>query len=118
MPGNRRSSKDCDSLRRFSPFVAGPTAGAGDPAQDTAEGVFYGMRAAIVWRLKRHTLEGVHAAVQGVGSVGWRPCRLLRDAHAQLLVAITNEKPAAGFYDGGIGLSHYLEATAMIWLTR
>jgi leucine dehydrogenase len=88
------SIQDCDSLRRFSQFVAGTTAGAGDPGQYTAEGVFYGMQAAIAWRLKRQTLEGVRVAVQGVGSVGWHLCRLLRDAHAQLLVADTNEKRA------------------------
>ena len=88
------SIHDCDSLRNFSPFVVGTSVGTGDPAQYTAEGVFYGMQAAIEWRLKRRTLEGLRVAVQGVGSVGWRLCKLLRDAHAQLLVADTNEKRA------------------------
>lgn len=88
------SIQDCESLRRLSRFVAGTTAGAGDPAQYTAEGVFYGMQAAIAWRLKRQTFEGVRVAVQGVGSVGWRLCRLLREARAQILVADTNEKRA------------------------
>ncbi len=82
------SVADCEILREVTPFVAGTTTtGAGDPSVHTARGVFHGLRAVLEARLDRADFRGVHFAVQGLGSVGWRLCELLHAAGAQLTVA-------------------------------
>jgi leucine dehydrogenase len=82
------SVADCEVIREVSPYVAGTDSlGAGDPGIHTAKGVLHGLRAVVQWRLDRDQLTGVHFAVQGLGSVGWRLCEYLYDAGARLTVA-------------------------------
>jgi leucine dehydrogenase len=59
---------------------------SGDPSPATAYGVFVGLRAAVRYRLGRDDLDGLKVAIQGVGNVGFRLARHLRDAGAQLWV--------------------------------
>lgn len=58
----------------------------GDPSPATAYGVFIGIQAAVRHRLQREDLRGLKVAVQGVGNVGYRLCRHLHEAGAQLWV--------------------------------
>jgi leucine dehydrogenase len=82
------SVADCEVIREVSPFVAGTeSAGAGDPSIHTAQGVFHGLRAVVETRFSRDDFVGVHVAVQGLGNVGARLCRLLHEAGARLTVA-------------------------------
>lgn len=58
----------------------------GDPSPATAKGVFIGIRAAVRHVWQRDDLRGLRVAVQGVGNVGYRLCRHLHEAGAQLWV--------------------------------
>ena len=58
----------------------------GDPSPATAYGVFVGIRAAAVHRLKRDDLRGLRIAIQGLGNVGYRLAKHLHDAGAKLWV--------------------------------
>jgi leucine dehydrogenase len=85
------SVDDMRIVRGETPFVSGlPQSGVsagGDPSPWTALGVFHGIEAAAAARLDSGSLAGVRVAVQGVGHVGIRLCKLLHEAGAKLLVA-------------------------------
>ncbi len=67
------------------PVATGEVGGSPGPA--TAEGVFVGMRAGIARALGKSSFEGVHVAVQGVGSVGEGVAHRLAAAGARLILA-------------------------------
>ncbi|BBD98129.1 Glu/Leu/Phe/Val dehydrogenase [Sphingobium amiense] len=89
---------DMRAVRRQAPYVAGLEVAegmaGGDPSPWTALGVFESMKAAAQDVLK-FDLAGATVAVQGVGNVGGRLCRLLRDAGANLIVADVDKARAA-----------------------
>ena len=64
--------------------------GYGDPAPYTALGVFSAIRAGLEYHRGRSDLNGVTAAIQGVGNVGANLCGLLRDAGAELIICDVN----------------------------
>lgn len=74
--------------------VAGGAAG-GNPGPSTAEGVFRGMRAAVKHKLGRDGFNGVHVAIQGLGSVGHALAEKLAADGARLTVADLDESRAA-----------------------
>ena len=75
--------------------VAGGQAG-GNPGPSTAEGVFRGMRAAVRHKLGKDGFDGLHVAIQGLGSVGFALAGKLHAAGARLTVAdICAERTAA-----------------------
>jgi leucine dehydrogenase len=89
------SVADVETIREVSPYVAGTdSAGAGDPSIHTAQGVFHGLRAVLEARFDRDSFTGIHVAVQGLGNVGSRLCRLLHEAGARLTVADVRSKRA------------------------
>lgn len=67
------SVADMIEVRRATPFVAGlPNSGSdvgGDPGPHTSLGVFLGIKAAVKHALGKDSLEGLHIAMQGAGSV-------------------------------------------------
>ena len=68
-------------------WVAGVLEGSehgGDPSPSTAYGVFVGIKAAVKRRLGTKSLDGMKVAIQGVGNVGYRLARLLREAGGPL----------------------------------
>ncbi|MEL6257835.1 MAG: Glu/Leu/Phe/Val dehydrogenase [Pseudomonadota bacterium] len=70
-------------------FVAGLESGpaaSGDPSPVTAEGVFRGIEVCAKRALEVDSLVGVTVAVQGVGHVGGKVCRLLHQAGANLII--------------------------------
>jgi leucine dehydrogenase len=64
----------------------------GDPSPYTAQGVFLGMKAALVHRMGQADFKGIRVLVQGVGNVGFNLCKLLHAAGAELIVADINEQ--------------------------
>ena len=82
---------DMEAIARETPHVAGlpsrdPLAVGGSPGPWTALGIFLGIEAAVQHRLGR-SLDGVHVAIQGVGSVGGGVARRLIDAGARITLA-------------------------------
>jgi len=67
------SVADMIEIRRQTPFVAGlPVEGGdvgGDPGPHTSLGVFLGIKAAVRRALGKDSLNGLHIALQGAGSV-------------------------------------------------
>lgn len=75
--------------------VAAGSAG-GDPGPFTATGVFLGVKAAIKRALGKDSAQGVHVAIQGVGSVGGGLARHLAAEGAKLTLAdVDNVRAAA-----------------------
>lgn len=85
------SVEDMRIVRQETEYVSGlPQSGdsaGGDPSPWTALGVFLGIEAAVRARLGADSLAGIRVAVQGVGHVGLRLCRLLHEAGATLAVS-------------------------------
>ena len=67
--------------------VEGEDAAGGDPGPFTAMGIYHGIKAAVRHKLGKDSLEGVHVAIQGTGSVGGGVARLLAKDGAQLTLA-------------------------------
>ncbi|MEO5774939.1 MAG: Glu/Leu/Phe/Val dehydrogenase dimerization domain-containing protein [Sphingomicrobium sp.] len=67
------SVQDMIEIARQTKFVAGlPTAGGevgGDPGPHTSLGVFLGLKAAVRRALGKDSVQGLHIAIQGAGSV-------------------------------------------------
>ena len=86
--------RDMEWVRMETRFVTGISralGGSGDPSPVTAFGVFVGIKAALKTKLGSEDLSGVRVAVQGVGHVGYKLCRYLHDAGAQLLISDINQ---------------------------
>ncbi len=66
--------------------------GYGDPARFTALGVFSAMRAGVEHALGSSDFAGIRVAVQGIGNVGTKLCRLLHEAGAKLTISDVNDK--------------------------
>ncbi|MFO7529169.1 MAG: Glu/Leu/Phe/Val dehydrogenase [Marinobacter sp.] len=58
----------------------------GDPSPATAYGTFIGLKAAVRHKLGQDDLTGLKVAIQGIGNVGFRLARHLKDAGAELWV--------------------------------
>lgn len=92
---------DMVAIAERTPFVTGlPTADSsaagGDPGPFTAKGVYLGIEAAVRQKLGRDSVQGVHVAVQGTGSVGGGAARLLARAGAALTLAdVDNARASA-----------------------
>lgn len=59
---------------------------SGDPSPSTAYGVYVGLKSAVQYRLGRTDLSGLKVAIQGVGNVGFRLAKHLKEAGAELWV--------------------------------
>ena len=59
----------------------------GNPGPFTALGIYLGIKAAVRHKLGRDSVEGVHVALQGIGSVGGGVARLLAKDGAKLTLA-------------------------------
>ncbi|MFT5880131.1 MAG: leucine dehydrogenase [Moritella sp.] len=67
---------------------------SGDPSPYTAKGVYYGIKAAVKFKLHRDSLSGLHVAIQGVGNVGYALAKLLHQEGVRLTVADPNQATA------------------------
>ena len=59
----------------------------GDPGPYTASGIYFGIRAAVEYKLGKADMNGVWVAVQGCGSVGGGVARLLARDGAKLILS-------------------------------
>lgn len=87
--------RDMDFIRMETRYVTGVSpeyGGSGDPSGLTALGTFHGIRAAVQYRLGRTHCDGLRIAVQGIGSVGYQLCKMLKEDGAQLYVQDVNAK--------------------------
>jgi leucine dehydrogenase len=80
--------------RHVSGLPVGEGHAGGDPGPSTAMGVFLGVKAAIKRVLGKDSAQGVHVAIQGVGSVGGGLARLLAGEGARLTIADVNRARA------------------------
>lgn len=85
------TTDDMAIVNKVTPFVAGLEGRSGNPAPFTALGTFLGIKAAVKYKLKRDSLEGISVAVQGLGSVGYSLCEKLHHAGASLVVTDINQ---------------------------
>jgi leucine dehydrogenase len=83
--------EDISFIHEVTDYVVGIAEKSGDPSPITAYGVFRGILAAVNWVFGTDDLKGRVVAVQGLGAVGYRLCRLLHEAGAKLIV--TNRSP-------------------------
>ncbi|MFN2101012.1 Leu/Phe/Val dehydrogenase [Altererythrobacter sp. MF3-039] len=89
------SEQDMVDISQHTQSVAGlPGGGGGSPGPYTARGVFLGIKAAVKRALGVDSLEGVHVALQGVGSVGGGTARHLAEEGARLTLADVDSERA------------------------
>jgi leucine dehydrogenase len=85
------SVQDMITIASQTKFVAGlPVEGGsvgGDPGPHTSLGVFLGIKAAVKRALGKDSLEGLHLAIQGAGSVAGGVARLAAKEGARLSIA-------------------------------
>lgn len=89
------SPSDMKEVATQTRFVAGLDDGAaasGDPSPVTARGVYLGMREAARRVFGTDDMNGRTVAVQGVGHVGGRVCRMLAEAGANLIIADVDQE--------------------------
>ena len=60
--------------------------GVGDPSLSTAQGVYYGIKTAVQWKLKRDSLKGLRVVLQGLGAVGSNLLELLSQEEMEIFV--------------------------------
>ena len=65
----------------------GEDAAGGDPGPFTAMGIYLGIKQAVLHKLGKDSVKGVHVAIQGTGSVGGGVARLLARDGAKLTLA-------------------------------
>lgn len=88
------SVPDLKVMGRHTRHVAGVTTrtgfdgqpSTGDPSPVTAYGTFIGLKAAVKHKLGTDNLTGLKVAIQGIGNVGYRLARYLKEAGAELWV--------------------------------
>ena len=83
------TTHDMDIIAERTPHVIG-AAGTdkiqSDPSPYTADGIIRGIQAAVLFKMKRNTLEGIRVAVQGAGKVAYYLCQHLHQQGAQITV--------------------------------
>ena len=83
--------EDMVAVKQRTDYVSGLPAAEGEaggnPGPFTALGIYLGIKAAVQHKLGKDSVEGVHVALQGVGSVGGGVARLLAKDGARLTLA-------------------------------
>ena len=88
------TAEDMDIIYERTPYVIGSTKTLHhDPSLYTGLGIFRGLEAAVLFKLQRDTLEGVHVVLQGAGKVSYIICQYLHAAKANITICDIN--PAA-----------------------
>ncbi|HUH28413.1 Glu/Leu/Phe/Val family dehydrogenase [Gelidibacter sp.] len=89
------TTQDMDTVREVTPHVVGVSetkGGSGNPALNTAYGVFMGMKAAAKFKYGSDVLEGKSVVVQGVGNVGEALIKHLLKEGALVTVSDINQE--------------------------
>ncbi len=85
---------DMENIATQTRYVASRRSN-GSPSPYTAHGVFRGIQAAVKHKFHRDNLDGMHVAIQGVGSVGYDLAKELHAAGARLTVTDINQAAVA-----------------------
>ena len=88
-----------ETTRHVSGLPAAAGSAGGDPGPITAQGVYLGVKAAARRALGAESMQGVHVAIQGVGSVGGGLARKLADDGARLTIADADQERAKRLAD-------------------
>jgi leucine dehydrogenase len=83
------TSTDMDIVATQTNFVTSVTS-QGDPSPLTALGVRRGIEAAVLSKMNKDSLEGIHVAIQGVGHVGYYLAKDLHERGAHLTITDIN----------------------------
>ncbi|MFY7698425.1 MAG: Leu/Phe/Val dehydrogenase [Legionella sp.] len=78
---------DMDIIAQHTPHVASLSCYQGDPSPYTAKGVLRGIQAAVLFKLEKNILQGLHVAIQGLGHVGYALANYLFHEGVKLTVA-------------------------------
>lgn len=78
---------DMDIIAQHTPYVASLSCHDGDPSFSTARGILRGIEAAVSYKLNKHSLDGLHIAIQGLGHVGYLLARHVTGLGARITVA-------------------------------
>lgn len=81
---------DMDIIATKTNYVASLSRHNGDPSPFTAKGILRGIQAAVLFKLGKEHLEGLHIAVQGLGHVGYALARHLHELGVKLTVTDVN----------------------------
>ncbi|MXP46907.1 amino acid dehydrogenase [Altererythrobacter luteolus] len=95
--------------------VSGEDAAGGDPGPFTAMGIYHGIKAAVLHKMGKDSVKGVHVAIQGTGSVGGGVARLLAHDGAKLTLSDIHEdraKALAGELGGEFAPADAIMSTA------
>jgi len=94
---------DMVAIAQRTAHVSGLPVDAGEPGGDpgpfTAMGIFLGIKAAVSHKLGKDSVNGVHVAIQGCGSVGGGVAKLLAKDGARLTLADVDPKKAKRLAD-------------------
>ena len=86
---------DMTIVKQHTDFVVGlpirPDQDDGDPSHYTAYGVYQGLKASVKHRFNQDSVANLTVAVQGLGSVGYKLCKLLHQNGAKLIVSDIDE---------------------------
>ncbi len=88
-----------EETRHVSGLPVASDAAGGDPGPSTALGIYLGIKAAARRALGKDSLEDVHVAIQGTGSVGGGTARRLAADGARLTLADTNAARVSALAD-------------------
>lgn len=83
------SVEDMDIVASITPHVTSTSKSIfsePDPSPMTADGVYYGIRASVLHKLGKKSLEGIRVSIQGLGHAGYRLAEHLYEAKAKLTV--------------------------------
>lgn len=83
------TEEDLQHIGEHTPYVTGRPinkGGKGDPSCFTAKGVYYGIKQAVLWKLKKDSLKGIKIVIQGLGSVGSHLVKFLYQDQADITV--------------------------------
>jgi len=87
------TQEDMTIIKNHTPYVIGYLTGTdadSNPSDSTALGVYTGIKAAVKLKYEKSSLQGLHIAIQGVGSVGYRLAKLLHADGVLLTVTDTD----------------------------
>ena len=82
------NTEDLQYIGDQSSYVVGrpmERGGIGDPSRSTAQGIYYGIKEAVQWKLKKDSLKGIKIIVQGLGAVGQNLVEFLDQDQAEIL---------------------------------
>ena len=96
------STEDMDIIADRTPYVIGATKfgkSDSDPSPHTAVGVLKSIEAAVKFQLNKDSVEGLHVAIQGAGSVGYFLGKFLHERGATITVCDPKAEAVQQFID-------------------